>query len=549
MKPIHLLQKLHLIREKKMSKLEQLLLALVLAGGLFLIAFVAYWGYCNWPQPSVATFLPAEKTVMYAEVNDLGLPTKMEAGGHQTKVIQLLGQPFGLDLVPVFQSFAKEGLAYAMVRDPNLGNQPLLVIRIKSQRSATKYFKGLLLPGEELVKSSDKNPIYSYAQGQPFAFHFVKGYVAIGKSPDALKLIETDGTEALSNDGNYQKSVGNLPRRSWILGYVDFQNLNFSENLAVNNIVEPLKNALRHIAFTVRKDQEGFHFNTFVNLNKDLLSLKRGESEGKFTYELTDYLLEEGLAVYIGGANLEAEWLNTLETISNLNPAYGVIMEGLVRAQAENVFGGEVDLRNDLYPLFQGEYALALGTGENGKTVSLILATDEPEFAEVKLKKLAKGFKFLAAKFAPKVSVVTLPDGTESRELVPDNAKLETTDEKVDGYTVHCTEVSGTSAGFCYTVTDEIVVITNSKERLLKTLDLKGAALLSENAGFRKTLANLSKVSDEVTYVDFGNFYQFAESNQYIQALQPLLSKLQAGSWVKHYFTDGVSAEGYILVK
>jgi len=545
----HLIQKLHLLKEKKMSRLEQFLVGLVGLGGVLLVGFVLYAVYLNLPTESVATYLPADNTVMYAEINDLKLPTKMEANTDQAVLTQSLGQPFGLDLSAALKSFGNDVMAYAMVKDITLGNQPLLFIKSKSQGSALSYFKTLLLPGEELVKSAEKNPVYSYAQGQPFSFRFVGRYVVIGKNTDALMLVEEKNIKSLNDDENYQKSVGNLPRRSWILGYVNFSSLNFSQNLAVSNILEPLKNAIRHIAFTVRKDQEGFHFNTFVNLNKDLLSLKRGGSEEKFTYDLTNYLLEDGMGMYIGGANLEAEWLNTLETISNLNPAYGVILEGLVRAQADAIFGGEVDLRNDLYPLFQGEYALAVGNGENGKTISLILSTNDRAFAEKKLDKMAKGFKFLAAKFAPKVSVVTLPDGTESRELVPDSGKLETTEDTVNGFTVKCTEVSGTSAGFCYTVTDEIVVITNSKARLLATLDLKGANLLSKSASFRKTLANLSKVSDEVTYVNFDNLYKLAETNQYAQALQPLLSKLSAGSWVKHYFNDGVSTEGYILVK
>jgi hypothetical protein len=544
-----LLKKLHLKKVKKMSKLDQALFGLIGLGAIILVGFVLNMLYMNWPQPSVATLLPAEKTVMYTEVNSLTLPTKMEAANDQIKLTESLGQPFGVSLLPMFEVFANDGMAYAMVKGPGMKNHPLLFIEIKTKRSTLNYFKSLLLPNEELIQSQDENPIYSYAQGQPFAFRFIKKYVVIGKSPDALALLDNLNGKTLSEDSNYIKSIGNLPRRSWILGYVDFKNLDFSENVAVNSIIEPLKHAIRHIALAVRKDQEGFHFNTFLNLNKDLLSLKRGESEGKFAYQLTNYIPEENVAIYIGGANLEAEWLNTLETISNLNPAYGVILEGMVRAQANEVFGAQVDLRNDIYPLFQGEYAVALGTNELGREISLILSHEDKGFAEKKLEKMSQGFKFLAAKFAPKVTVVTLPDGTESRELVPDSGKLETSEETYEGYTVHCTEVSGTSAGFCYAVTDEIVIMTNTKDRLLKTIDLKGTTLLSESVSFRKTLANLSKVSDEVTYINLDNFYTMAASNQYVQALQPLLSKLEAGSWVKHYFTDGVSTEGYILVK
>ncbi len=545
----HLLKKLHIKHVKKMSKLDQALLGMIGIGSIVLVVFVLNMVYTNWPQPSVASLLPAEKTVMYVEVNSLKLPTKLDAGDDQIKMAESLGQPFGVNLVPMLESFANDGIAYAMVKEKSLRNHPLLFIKAKTKHSALKYFESLLLPNEELTKTNGEDPIYSYPQGQPFAFRFINKYVVIGQSPDALALLDGASSKALSEDENYLKSIGNLPRRSWILGYVDFKNLTFSENVAVNSIIEPLKHAIRHVALAVRKDQEGFHFNTFLNLNKDLLSLDRGESSGKFAYELTNYIPEENVAMYIGGANLEAEWLNTLETISNLNPAYGVILEGMVRAQANEVFGSQVDLRNDIYPLFQSEYALSIGTGEKGKEISLILSHEDRVFAEKKLEKLAQGFRFLAAKFAPKVAIVTLPDGTESRELVPDTGKLESTEENIDGYTINCMEVTGTEAGFCYAATDEIIIMTNSKDRLLKTIDLSDTTLLSNSASFRKSIANLSKVSDEVTYMNFDNFYTLTASNQYIQAFQPLLSKLEAGSWVKHYFTDGVSTEGYVLVK
>lgn len=545
----HLLKKLHLKQVKKMSKLDQVLFGLIGLGAIALVVFVLNMLYMNWPQPSVATLLPAEKTVMYVEINSLKLPTKLEAGKDQIKLTESMGQPFGVNLVPMLESFANDGMAYSMVKGQDMKNHPLLFIKIKTKRGALKYFESLTLLNEKITKTEDENPIYYYPQGQPFAFRFIKKYVVISQSPDALALLDELNGKILSEDKDYLKSIGNLPRRSWILGYVDFQNLTFSENPAVNSIIEPLKHAIRNIALAVRKDQEGFHFNTFLNLNKDLLSLKRGGSEGKFAYQLTNYIPEENVAIYIGGANLEAEWLNTLETISNLNPAYGVILEGMVRAQANEIFGAQVDLRNDIYPLFQGEYALSVGTGKVGKEISLILSHEDRDFVEKKLEKMSQGFRFLAAKFAPKVVVVTLPDGTESRELVPDSGKLESTEETVKGYTVNCVEVTGTDAGFCYTATDEIIVMTNSRSRLLKTIDLKGTTLLSESASFRKTLANLSKVSDEVTYLNFDNFYTLTASNQYVQAFQPLLSKLEAGSWVKHYFTDGVSTEGYVLVK
>lgn len=543
------LKKLRLKNTRKPSKLNQLVIGLVVLGSLAVIIFIVNVICLNWPQPSVATLLPAKTTVMMAEINDFNLPIKLKTEEEDMKMVQIFGQPFGLELMPALKSFANNGMAYAMVKESDSKDDPLLFIKAQSKGKVLDYFKTLLLPNETLSQSKDKNPIYSFPQGQSFVFRFDKGYVIIAQNQETLKLL--DGTKAnmLNADENYRKSTDNLPHHPWMLGYADIQNIKFSQNLTASGILEPLKYAIHNAAFTVEKDQEGFKFNTFVNLNKDLLSLSHGKSEKKFAYALTDNILDDGVGMYMGGADLESEWLNTLDTISNLNPAYGIIMEGILRAQANDIFGAQVDLRNDLYPLFQGEYAVSVGTDKVGKTVSLILSHDDREFAEKKMEKLSQGFKFLAGKFAPKVAVVTLPDGTESRELVPDDGKMETTQETVKGYTVNCTEISGTDIGFCYTVTDKIIMITNSKNRLMNTINSPDAPMLSGNASFRKTLANLSKVNDEVTYMDFDQFSKLLGGNPYVQALQPILSKLKAGSWVKHYFADGVSAEGYVVFK
>ena len=533
-----------------MSVLDKFILTFAISGAIVILVFLGNFIYENLPQEPVADHLPAEETLMYLEVNDLKFPSKLQSkiAEDQTKLAETVGQVFGIDLPGILSTWGKDHMAYAMLKDELGKNHPIFFVQATSKHSALNYFRSLLLPNEELLMTEGADPIYSFAQGQAFNFTFVDKYVAFAKEPKALEMLNRDDSPDLQKDEIYLKSINNLPRNKWVLGYVNFRKLSFGENVAVNNIVEPLKHAIHHLAFTVRKDQEGFHFNSFLNLNKNLLSLDKGESRTKFAYELTNYILDDNIALYIGGANLEAEWQNTLETISNLNPAYGIILEGILRAQANNIFGGQIDLRNDLYPLFAGEYALALGQDEVGKTVSLILAHEDRDFAEAKLEKLSGGFRFLAAKFAPQIKVVELPDGTESRELVPDNSRVKETEEKHGGYDVKCTEVSGTDHGFCFAVTDEIIIVTNSKKSILDTIDLDGR-LLSENADFRKSLSNLSKISDEVSYLDFDNFTAMQADNSYIQALMPLLSKLQAASWVKHYFTDGVSTEGYILVK
>ena len=162
-----------------------------------------------------------------------------------------------------------------------------------------------------------------------------------------------------------------------------------------------------------------------------------------------------------------------------------------------------------------------------------------------------KGFKYLAAKFAPKIHRITLPDGTESVELIPDNSKVEKANETHEGYEINCIDVQNSNSGFCYTVTDELIVMTNNKEAVIDTIDmtLLPQFTLSQHQPFRQTISNLSKISDEITFIDIQKSLSFIEGNQYGLLAKPFLEAFDAVSWVKHYFDDGVSTEGYILIK
>ncbi|MBU0728044.1 DUF3352 domain-containing protein, partial [Patescibacteria group bacterium] len=500
----------------------------------------------------------AEKTVAFAEFEDFSLPAKMQSTSDLSKgqLEASLKSLLNIEDLSEVEKWAKERFGIVLIQDEKSANIPVYFVQTSSRRNALKFFESLALHGEGLTKTGNlRLPIYSYPQGQAFSFAFIGPFVFVSNEIKTLESLQ-DTFEAkitpLTDDVDYQKSISNLPRQSWMTGYINFQALE-SENMAVSNIIEPLKYAIDHFAITVRKEQNGFHFNTFLNLNKNLLPLGSGYSDStKFAFNLTDYIKSDDVALYIGGANLSDEWLNTLETISNLNPAYGVILESLIRAQVSNVFGDQVTLRNDLYPLFEGEYAIAIALGEDDEmNLSLILSHDDQDFVDAKLEKMMKGFRYLAAKFAPRLHVVTLPDGSESRELVADSSQLDESTEKYEGYEINCMEVKGTNSGFCYTTTDELIIITNKRQGVIDAIDLGSTPtnVLSQYQPFRQTIGNLSKVSDEVTFIDVQKTIPIFSNHPYGMLLAPFLEKFDAVTWVKHYFDDGVSAEGFVLIK
>jgi len=84
-----------------------------------------------------------------------------------------------------------------------------------------------------------------------------------------------------------------------------------------------------------------------------------------------------------------------------------------------------------------------------------------------------------------------------------------------------------------------------------ETIDVKLSSnfALSQYQPFRNGLGNLSKVADEISFVDLQKTIPFLQKTPYAGFIEPIIKNFDSTTWVKHYFDDGVSAEGYILIK
>ncbi len=536
-------------KKKESHFLQRFILTLIVLGVVGAAAFAGYNLYLNLPGADLEEFIPAKETVVYVEFSDLNLPTQVQSLIQPADFEAFLNQLTGLPVSEAVTHFGKGAVSFVLMETDDGGGEWVVLVEARNKTAALDYFESLLLEGESFKKTTDEYPIYDFPQGEPFSFKWLDGYVAMAKNPLVLEqFIPSDAS--LAHDEAFLKSVNQLPRRGWILAYSDLKKLGSVDMGTYENIIQPLTATSRSLTLSLRKEESGVHFNTFLTVKKDLVSLKPDDPEELFEGDLADYLSADTVGLYLGGQNLENEWQNTLQTISNLNPAYGIIMEGLLRAQTDRVFGEGVDLRNDLYPLFANEYAFTFAEGENtgGRQISLLLAHDDRVFAEAKLEKMAEGFKSIAAHFTPKIHTVTLPDGTESRELIPDDSSVETLQETVGDQGVTCTQV-GSKASFCYTITNELVIMTSGMEAMKKHLNPETETRLSEDSRFDQVFSQLSGRNDEVSFVRFENVAGFFESYEWMQPVANLLEPFDSAGWVKHYFDDGASAEGYVLFK
>ena len=183
--------------------------------------------------------------------------------------------------------------------------------------------------------------------------------------------------------------------------------------------------------------------------------------------------------------------------------------------------------------------------------VTLLLTHTDKTLVLEKLKKLREGFSLLAAQFTPQIKVVELPDGTISRELVANPDSLKEVQETYENYTIDCVEVTESVYGFCHAVSDDLLILSNHLKGIKKNIDaIEGkTSRLSELPSFRQGLSQLSNVSDEITFIDFKNVVELLKAHPFASLLIPYLEKLDGGTWIKHEFDDGVSSEGFVLIK
>lgn len=544
---------------KKASVLDRMLLIIIMAGMILMGAFLFYLLWFMATNRSVTHLLPADRTTAFFELEDLNLQPRLDA----ETVLELTGfsatlnQMMGVETKDFQDRLAQGRLGLALVRGDNGVNELVFFFRQRSTKALLSFFESLGTDGEQLITSGEKpDVIYSYPKSQRFVFSFVGPYLFVANQPDVIRSIQAvyHGQDfSLHEEPAFKKSLANLPRQTWGRGYLDMESLFFGDDTTLSQITAPLKHLANQFSITIRKQPNGFKFNTLLSTSPELLSLNKGfRDDTPFAYSLTEYIASPNTALYIGGANLGAEWQNTLDTISELNPSYGIIMEGIVRAQVNRIFGEDVSLRNDLYPLFENEYALLAEHLEGDQLgLKLILRHNDRNFAKVKLEKLLEGFETLAAQFAPKLKIITLPDGTESRELVADSSRLQEGTDRYHGYDIKCLDVKDSAYGFCYAITEELVVMANHPDTIKETIDLITTSkfTLAQSQSFRQTLNNLSVVSDEITYLQLDLTNELLKNTKLGLLTGSLMDSFEAVTWIKHYFNDGVSTEGFLLLK
>lgn len=373
-------------KEKKvsfvMSMKNRLASLLLIAVGLLAVVFVGAFFVKKVFEPvSLARVLPHENTVMMADFDFFSGLTNRDA-------FQSLGSEGGLD-VSSFTGLLEEALAadfetevkpwlgykhgYALLKmqdeDEGTRYEHMLFIQSIDQEATLEFLSGFELESHQdnLVKENYNNySLYSFKVGQNVHFMNFDKYFVFARSSEALKMVidvHMGEVEALAKRDEFLKVRNNLKRDIGFVYYNPARLFDYyiRENpTSSSSLIRPVLALFDSQGHSIILEDDAVVVQTYMNFSTHGSSK---ESLSRLTDHYKGDLIEfmPGHFDYFWGSNNLAKFVGDLGTVLNqLHPSSFNILEGALNAKKESFFGYEVDLRDDIYKVFENEFALGL---------------------------------------------------------------------------------------------------------------------------------------------------------------------------------------------
>lgn len=546
--------------------------------GIFALSFIGYFLFGKlFRAQNLAELVAAKDTVGIVEVN-------VDPAGSQTKMfsdllknhpvyqkenfIKLLNIAFQVDFSKDVEPWLGRSAGLALVKQlsgdditsatAGGGYEPVLFIESRDHDLTLSALKSKAMEQakEEVIFSDYKGyRIYSYNLSQKFHFTFINNYLVIANDGATIqKMIDDMGnnTPRLSDDADYKKVANNLPQGGLVFAYMNMDALftsmasdqKFAAEKGQNFLaLKPFISVFKSEGLSVFTDKNHFVAQTFTSINKDVV----GEAgyltfSEKYQGDLLR-LANEELILFAGGHDMTKELKRVEELFKAGTRTGALIFEGLLDAQKEKYFGKDIDLKQDIYPLFEGEYLLTVENNFEKPDVSLYLELKDENVDLPKLEKVVTAFIRTSGIFSPKVQDVTLPDGTRGKEIVASPEKVERSDENYNGTNIATLRIGSTGFAISYAHVGGKVAFSTNRGTITKFIDRVEGRLttnLSTTDSYAKNVQSVLRTADQVYNVKMGAISEILGLNDN-EMVKPYILPFTDFTVTKNFFTDGLS--------
>ena len=556
-------QKLQVVKDVNKKRLFGGVLALIMILILISVGILIFKKAFR-PTP-IAKYLPANKTIMVLEMNmntqhnqfikTFELLKKYPEYSYDA-LVQNLEKKYVFDYQKQVKTWLgrQAGIAYIMPKEKG------------SEADINKiYFAEILSPKNlEIALSGDEKVTYSqkvmYKLKDTGFVTTVDDYMFFSEKEAAIKNIidyQTSDTEKLSDNEDYKRIDGNLPLIRMGFLYVALDKINdgfFNEmpslsekGLSLNSIY-PLLKLFKSEGFVLVALDDNFAIESFLTLNaKEVSGGEYITFKQKYNASLADYISNNALAFW-GGQNLEYQVKRIEEMVSGGDKGTITILDNLIEEYAQRYFGEQVSLKENILPLLQNEYALAVEQSGNENIYKLLIELKNPRGDALQIQELVNNFAKMGGFIKPKIIEHTLPDGTISREIIADPGEVESKEEIYKDTTIYGLDMGEKNWGVFYAFINNIAVISNSIDGVENVIDI----ITGDKKSLRSTdlfdfnIKPVLQNSDEISYFNIEKLLPILLGDKVILEYLKPIESLSSG---KNYFNDGVKTIHYLHIK
>ena len=561
------------VKKDKNQTKQKIRGGILIAIGLGALIFIAFFLFSKFfrPQP-LAEILPADQTLGFIEVNVDGESQQVEqfsellsnhAVYQRGGMIALLNQVFPVSFTNDVEPWLGRQIGLAGLTNQEGITTPLIFIESSDHEATVEFFKARTLDvqNESMIETEYQNgTIYSFEMSQQFAFTFAEQYLVLAPTPEDLELFFDgyyDQPRLIENE-KYRKVANNLSRGGLAFAYIDleklfetlekdkkFVSLKGQELLAF----KPYTSLFTAEGLTIFAEKDRFTAQTYTSLNKTVLNDEPYVTfEEDYQSELLSYLGEDPI-VLIGGHDFTAEWSRIEEIFKSGSKTPALLFDGTVEAQKDRYFGESIGLKEDIYPLLTGEYAMSIENSLENPQISVLLklkdSNDIPRFERV-----VSEFIKVSGVFSPIEQEVELPDGTIAREIVASPEQIEQSTKNHGQATITSLRLGNTGIQLHYTIIDNTILASNSEQNLQQIIDrVQGTAStnLTTTHAFERHIQPILRNADQVLRMKIGALTERLGLTQTGEGT-PLNGMWNNFTMAKNFFEDGVSTTYFVEV-
>lgn len=543
--------------------------------GIFLLVFVIFYTISRVFRPQdIATMLPKDDTVALIQVSTNPHHEQVQrffenldkySVYHPDTIKLLLNEALEADFDKDIAPWLNRQVGMAFLEKPEEKGQVdvLLFVETKDKKKTLDFLESRGLQTQEdylLTDNYEGIDIYRYALSQTYKFMFLNSYLVVANDEEVLKkVIEANkqNKNKLISNPSYQKVSQNLPINSLVLSYVDVEKLIsvlkenegfMSEKGRELLAFEPFLKLYKAFGFTAVMENGNIALQTFTSLDEDYLNGNDFlDFNTKFRANLLDYISDD-LVFYAGGFDLQKQIHRYSDIMSAGGEVSYLIFEGMLRAQKNEYLGSEIDLEEDVYPLLQGEYALAVNKNDTFEAITLILELADPLKDRDKVESIVDSFIRKSAILAPKVVEVELEDGTTMEEIQTVPEEITRSSEDYHGYEINVLKIGTQDWGIYYIIADKNLIITTQQEQMHKAIDLfiNSQNSVKNSSIFKETISPVIRTTDEVLYFNFE--YILNKLDLMPDFFAAYLEPFESVGCGTNYFKDGISSIYYIKI-